>query len=115
MKYDDNNVFAKIIKKEIPANIVYEDSEVIAFKDIDPKAPVHILVISKHSKAQNFQEFIDLESEENVAKFMKKVAKIATENTLEYRLITNTGELAGQSVFHFHVHILGGRRFDILV
>lgn len=110
MSYDKNNIFAKIIRGEIPCNKVYEDDDVLAFRDITPAAPVHVLVVPK-GEYISFDDFAGA-GEKVVAGFFAAVQKIAGELGLKqggYRLITNHGKDASQSVPHFHVHILGGR------
>ncbi len=111
MAYDSNNIFARVIRGEIPADIVYEDEEVMAFRDIAPAAPVHVLVIPK-GEFVSFDDFASSAPPEAVAHFFLKVRNIAADlGLLEggYRLLTNHGSDASQSVPHFHVHILGGR------
>lgn len=108
--YDQNNIFAKIIRREILADIVYEDNDIIAFRDISPAAEVHVLVIPKREYI-SFDDFICNADNEYVFNFFKTVRKIASSLKLVevgYRLVTNHGELAHQSVGHFHVHILSG-------
>ncbi len=117
MSYDKNNVFAKILRGEIPSEKVYEDDEVLAFNDISKAAPVHVLVIPK-AEFIDFDDFVSNASDEVVANFFKKVADIAKTLDLDknnYRLITNKGALASQTVKHFHVHILGGKRLGGLL
>ena len=103
-------IFTKIINKEIPANIIYEDDLAIAFKDINPQAPTHILVIPKKeipSLAEAEPQDLGL-----LGHLLLKVAEIARQQGLEadgYRVVTNTGRNGGQSVDHFHFHLLGGR------
>ena len=114
--YDDNNIFAKILRGEIPCKKVYEDDAVLAFHDIQPKAPIHVLVIPR-DKAVSFTEFSQL-GPDKVGKFFTSVGKVVKELNLEYdgyRLIANTGLNGGQEVPHFHVHILGGRRIGLMV
>ena len=104
-----SEIFEKIINKEIPADIVYEDKECIAFKDINPQAPVHILLIPK-KKISSTQE-IQPQDQELMGHLMVKISEIAKKlNLSSYRLVVNTGESAGQTVFHLHIHILGGRK-----
>lgn len=103
-------IFSKIIRKEIPANIVYEDEYVLAFEDISPKAPVHILIIPKEEIAT----LNDLTSsnDELLGRIVRTAAKIAKEKGIEkdgYRLVMNCNEHGGQTVFHIHCHLLGGR------
>ncbi|MEH0831542.1 histidine triad nucleotide-binding protein [Anaplasma bovis] len=107
--YDDSNVFARILRGELPAKKVYEDDHVLAFHDINPSAPVHILVIPKKS-CVSYVDFIGSSSDEEISKFFRSVHKIAEQCNLHktgYRLLTNHGKSAGQIVYHFHVHILG--------
>ena len=106
--YDQNNVFAKILAGEIPNNTVYEDEVFLAFHDIAPAAPVHIVVIPKRSGLRSPK---DLEEQADVAGGLVSIAaRIARQEQLDsgYRLIMNCGEHAGQSVPHVHLHILGG-------
>lgn len=108
-KYDENNIFYKILKKEVPASVVYEDEKVLAFNDINPKAPVHILVIPKGNFV-SFDDFVEKSSDKDVAYFFKKVQEIAKSQGLSnasYRVVGNCGEGAGQIVPHFHFHIMG--------
>ena len=116
MKYNPENVFAKIITGKIPANKVYEDEHLLAFHDIQPAAPVHILVIPKGSYI-DYGDFVSKASTEEIAYFFKKIDDIAKNLGLvdSYRLISNKGNRSGQSVFHFHVHIIGGRKIDNLI
>lgn len=110
--YDPNNIFAKILRGEIPCGKVYEDDHVLAFKDINPQAPVHILVIPKGAYV-SISDFGTKASAEEIKAFFDAVAKIAAEQGLAedgFRTITNTGANGGQEVPHFHLHILGGRR-----
>ncbi|MBQ9624514.1 MAG: histidine triad nucleotide-binding protein [Clostridia bacterium] len=103
-------LFCKIINGEIPSEKVYEDEYVYAFKDIDPKAPVHFLVIpKKHIRSVSHLEETDGEI---VGKIFLAIKKIASEQGIDkegYRVVTNIGENAGQSVLHLHYHVLGGR------
>lgn len=108
--YDNNNIFAKILRGEIPNNTVYEDDHVLAFKDIHPKAPVHILVIPKGAYT-DIADFGANAKAEELTGFWRAVAAIAKEQGLPaggFRTIANTGLNGGQEVPHFHVHILGG-------
>ena len=110
--YDKNNVFFKILQKEIPADVVYEDEICLAFRDINPSAKIHVLVITKGCYV-NFADFVKNESAENVRKFFESVARVAEKLGVAesgYRILSNTGRNAGQEVEHFHVHILGGER-----
>lgn len=112
MTYDDNNIFARILRGEIPCQKVYEDTHVLAFNDIAPKAPVHILVIPK-GKYIAIDDFGAKASPEEIKAFYAAVSKIAADQNLKsggFRVIANTGLNGGQEVPHFHVHILGGKR-----
>lgn len=105
-----NCIFCKIINGEIPCSKVYEDDKVLAFKDINPEAPVHILVVPK----QHLQSVLDL-SESNIsitADIFSAINKIAKESGIAkdgFRVVANTGTNGGQTVAHLHYHILGGR------
>ena len=102
------NIFQKIIKKELPAEIVYEDEWCMAFKDIQPQAPVHLLLIPK--KNLSSMEEVQAEDQELLGHLLLKASQIAKEQNLKfYRLVMNTNPEAGQTVFHLHIHILGGR------
>ena len=108
--YDDNNIFAKIIRKEIPCNTIYEDDKVLFFDDINPLAKVHILGIPKKSVV-NYREFISLKDQEFVLYFFNKTLEVINKVGLDktgYRIITNDGLNSNQEVPHFHIHILGG-------
>lgn len=109
--YDDNNVFARILRGEIPSKKVYEDEHVLAFHDINPLAPTHILVIPKGPYV-SFDDFSQKGSQEEIAAFVRAVGSIAREAGLVqdgYRLLANTGLNSGQEVAHLHVHIFAGR------
>ena len=110
--YDDNNIFARILRGEIPCNKVYEDDHVLAFNDINPQAPVHILVIPK-GRYISIDDFGANASAAEIKTFYSAVAKIAEQKNLKedgFRTIANTGVNGGQEVPHFHVHILAGRK-----
>jgi diadenosine tetraphosphate (Ap4A) HIT family hydrolase len=109
--YDDNNIFARILRGEIPARRVYEDEWALAFHDINPQAPVHVLIIPK-GKYCAFADFATAAPAEEIAGFMRAVATVAKQLGLEapgYRILANMGEHSGQEVPHFHVHLFGGR------
>lgn len=117
MNYDENNIFAKILRGEIPNDTVYEDEHVLAFKDIDPKAPVHILVIPKGPYV-SIDDFGVKASADEIKGFYEAVAKIAVQEGLKedgFRCIANTGLNGGQEVPHFHLHILGGKKIGPMV
>ena len=104
------SIFQKIIDREIPAEIVFEDDHVMAFRDIQPQAPTHILVIPKKPIVSMATACPD--DEALIGKTMLVAARVAREHGLEdqgYRLVTNIGDYGGQTVFHLHVHVLGGR------
>jgi len=101
-------VFQKIIDREIPADIVFEDDSVLAFRDINPQAPIHILIIPK--KPIDRLSNAVTEDEDLLGHMMFCATQIAREQGLEdYRFVVNNGAGAGQTVFHLHMHILGGR------
>jgi histidine triad (HIT) family protein len=109
--YDKNNIFAKIIRGEIPCDEVYSDENVIAFKDVSPAAPVHVLVLPK-GEYVSFDDFVATAGSDSVGHFFSTVQQIAAQlGVVEsgYRLITNHGVDASQTVMHFHVHILAGK------
>ncbi|HEY9910204.1 MAG TPA: histidine triad nucleotide-binding protein [Thermosynechococcaceae cyanobacterium] len=103
-------IFSKIIRKEIPVEIVYEDNLALAFKDINPQAPVHILVIPK----QPIAKLSDAESQDHalMGHLLLTVKRVAEQVGLTngYRVVINTGAVGGQTVDHLHLHILGGRQ-----
>jgi len=106
-----STVFKKIIDKELPADIVYEDESVIAFKDINPRAPVHILIVPK----KEIPTLKDITSEDElILGHCLMVAKLVAQNqNLEgYRIVLNVDKAGGQEVFHLHFHLLGGRQFN---
>jgi histidine triad (HIT) family protein len=109
--YDDNNIFAKILRGELPSRTVYEDEHALAFHDINPLSPVHILVIPK-GKYVSWDDFSERASEAEIAGFVRAVGKVARDAGMAvqgYRLLANTGKRAGQEVPHLHVHIFGGQ------
>ena len=113
--YDDDNVFAKILRGELPSTKSHEDEHVYAFADIAPLAPVHILVIPK-GRYLTTSEFHARASEAEIAAFWRAVAKIGAEQAPGgFRVIANQGGDGGQLVPHFHVHIVGGRRLGAMV
>ncbi len=109
---DERCIFCRIIKGEIPSSKVYEDDEMCVFKDVEPKAKVHLLAVPKtHFKL--LSEAGDNERE-ILARMLAKIPRIAAENGCDngYRLIINQGDDAGQTVFHLHIHILGGEKLS---
>ena len=112
MAYDQNNIFDRILRGEIPCKKVHENEHALAFHDINPQMPVHVLVIPKGPYA-NLAEFNAKASVEEMSAFMQAVAETAKMVGVEdsgYRLVANNGEDAHQEVPHFHMHIFGGRR-----
>ena len=109
--YDPDNIFAKILRGEIPCNKVYEDELALAFHDIAPQAPVHILVVPK-GEWVSWDDFSTGASAEQIAGFVRAVGHVARSNGLVepgYRLLANVGGDGGQEVPHLHVHVFGGR------
>ena len=108
----EKTIFKKIIDREIPADIVYEDDLCLAFNDINPQAPVHVIVIPK--KEITAVDDVDTEDAPTVGHLFVVIRKIASELGLDggYRVVTNCGPDAGQEVMHLHFHLLGGRRFE---
>ncbi len=104
-----DTVFDKIIRREIPADIVYEDDVALAFKDINPQAPVHVLVIPKEPIAK--LDDAGTEQQQLLGHLLLTAKEVAAKMALEqgYRLVINNGDEGGQTVYHLHVHILGGR------
>ncbi|MBQ6998668.1 MAG: histidine triad nucleotide-binding protein [Clostridia bacterium] len=106
----DNCIFCKIINREIPSDIVYEDDKIIAFKDVNPVAPVHVLIIPK----EHIASAMDI-TEENapvvahIFNTAKKIAEIMGIEKSGFRIVNNCGENAGQTVFHMHFHLIGGK------
>ena len=110
MAYNRNNIFAKILRGEIPARKVYEDAHAFAFHDINPQAPVHVLVIPKGEYVSS-DDFTAKASEAEIAGFFRAVGKVARDLGIDasgYRLLANHGVDAHQEVPHFHVHLFGG-------
>lgn len=104
-------IFSKIIRREIPATIVYEDEEILAFKDINPKAPIHILIIPKKIiPTVNDIEFSDAELIGKLVLTAKKIAKEKGVAENGYRLVFNCNKDGGQEVFHLHCHLLAGKK-----
>ena len=109
--YDDSNIFARILRGELPANKVYEDDHVLAFNDINPLSPTHILVIPK-GRYVSWDDFSAKASDEEITAFVRAVGKIARDAGLVesgYRILANTGLNSGQEVPHLHVHLFAGR------
>jgi len=110
LPYDDGNIFARILRGEIPSKKVYEDDFALAFHDIAPQAPIHILVIPKGAYV-SWDDFSARAPETEIAGFVRAVGHVARENGLAapgYRLLANIGPHGGQEVPHLHVHLFGG-------
>lgn len=108
--YDRDNIFAKILRGEIPCNKVYEDDHALAFHDINPQADIHILVVPK-GEYVSWDDFSSQASETEIAGFVRAVGHVAREQGLVvrgYRLLGNVGRNGGQEVPHLHVHLFGG-------
>ena len=117
LPYDDKNIFAKILRGEIPSNKVYEDDHALAFHDINPQAPVHILVIPKGAYV-SWDDFSAKASADEIAGFVRAVGHVAREQGLVapgYRLLANTGGHGHQEVPHLHVHLFGGRQLGAML
>ena len=114
--YDENNIFAKILRKEIPCNKIYEDEFSLFFNDINPQAKVHVLGIPKFPCA-TFSDFVKNADNLNVISFFRGIQLVISKLNIEdsgYRLITNSGEDGGQEVPHFHIHILAEEKIGSL-
>ena len=117
MPYDDQNVFARILRGEIPCKRVHEDAFALAFHDINPQAPVHVLVVPK-GRWVSFDDFTAGASAEEIAGFWRAVGEVARMLGIEangFRLLSNVGADGGQEVPHFHVHLFAGRRLGRMV
>lgn len=109
--YDDGNIFARILRGEIPNKTVYEDEHVLAFHDINPLAPTHILVIPKGAYV-SWDDFSERATNGEISAFVRAVGKVARDLDLigdGYRLLANVGPNSGQEVPHLHVHLFAGR------
>ena len=110
MTYDPNNIFARILRGEIPNKTAYEDEHVLAFHDINPQTPTHVLVIPKGAYV-SFADFSAKASDAEIAGFVRMVGKVARDLGVEeagYRILSNHGRDAHQEVPHFHVHVFAG-------
>jgi diadenosine tetraphosphate (Ap4A) HIT family hydrolase len=117
MSYDMNNIFAKIIRGEIPSDNIYEDEHVLAFKDIRPQAKVHVLIIPKGPYVSS-QDFSEKASDAEIVAFNRAIAKVAKAAGVAvtgYRVIANTGADGRPEVPHYHIHILGGQNMGRMV
>lgn len=117
MAYDNNNIFAKILRGDIPAKKIYEDDFAVAFHDISPQAPSHILVIPRGAYV-GMDDFTAKASPEEIAGLFRALGNVARQEKLDetgYRVISNCGINGGQEVPHLHLHLLGGRRLGRMV
>jgi len=115
--YDDENIFAKILRGEIPSTKVYEDEWAIAFEDINPQAEIHTLVVPR-GKYVSWDDFSAKAPDEEIAGFVRAVGKVAREKGLVepgYRLLANVGADGGQEVPHLHVHLFGGQKLGRMI
>lgn len=115
--YDDDNIFAKVLRGEIPCTKVYEDDWAFAFEDINPQAPVHTLVIPK-GRYVSWDDFSANASDAEIGGFVRAVAHVAREKGLVepgYRLLANIGANGGQEVPHLHIHIFGGQMLGPMI
>ncbi len=110
--YDPDNIFAKILRGEIPCKKVFEDEHILAFDDVNPQAPVHVLVIPKGAY-ESLDDFSREASDQEIAALFRAAGKIARDLGVAekgYRILANSGAVGGQEVPHFHVHVFAGRR-----
>ena len=120
MNYDDSNIFAKILKGEIPCNKIYEDKFVLSFYDINPQKKIHALIIPK-GKYINLDHFIENASQDEVVGLLKgikivvKKLKISSDHGKGYRALSNVGDDGGQEVPHLHFHLFGGEKVGKMV
>ena len=113
--YDENNIFAKIIKGEITCDKVYEDEEVLFFNDINPISIIHVIGIPK-VPCVDFSDFVKKSDTKNISNFFKKTETVIDKLGIRgsgYKILTNAGINGGQEVPHFHLHILGGEKINI--
>ena len=115
--YDEENVFSKILKKEIKCNKVDEDNNNLSFEDISKQAPVHVLTIPK-KKYKDFSSFAENASDGELSSFLKSISKVANKKGISktgYRIIINCGPDSNQEVQHLHAHILGGKNLGPII
>ncbi|MCV6599129.1 MAG: HIT domain-containing protein [Alphaproteobacteria bacterium] len=114
MEYDKNNIFAKILRGEIPNDTVYEDEYCLAFNDLYPKSEVHIVAIPK-GEYINFAHFNSNASDIEISNFFKAISNIIREKNIELgcQILSNCGEKGGQEIPHFHMHILSGNKIKL--
>ena len=120
MTYDDNNIFAKILRGEIPCDKIYEDEYVLSFNDISPKKKIHVLIIPK-GKYINLDDFNQKASKEEIVGLLKGISIVAkklgisADNGNGYRTLSNISEHGGQEVPHLHFHLFGGEKIGKMV
>ena len=117
MAYDNENIFAKILRGEIPCTKVYEDDHALAFEDINPQAPVHVLVIPKGAYV-SMDDFTSSASDAEITGFFKAVGNTARQLELAepgYRILSNIGEDSMQEVPHLHIHVFGGKKLGAML
>lgn len=116
MRYDKENVFAKMLRGDIPTTPLLDNEHVLAIADIAPAAPVHILVIPKGEYIDH-QDFVEHAPAEAQLAYNQAILTLVKQHNIqkEYRIISNCGQRAGQSVFHYHTHILGGKKLGALI
>ena len=115
--YDDNNIFAKIIRGEIPSDKVYEDENILFINDINPASKIHVLAIPK-TPFVDFSDFVSNNNLNSISEFFKKIDMVIDKLGIKkdgYKIITNSGINGGQEVPHFHIHILGGEKISLKV
>ena len=117
LPYDDANIFARILRGELPCKTVYENEHALAFHDINPQAPIHILVVPK-GRYVSWEDFSATANDAEIAGFVRAVGQVARDNGLVapgYRLLANIGGHGHQEVPHLHVHLFGGRQFREMI
>ncbi len=117
MAYDRDNIFARILRGDVPCDKVYEDDHALAFNDINPQTPVHVLVIPK-GEYVSMADFSENASEAEIAGFFRAVGKVAAQQGVVesgYRFLSNHGRDAFQEVPHFHVHVFGGKNLGRMI
>tara|TARA_B100001057_G_scaffold211024_1_gene211525 strand:- start:1436 stop:1801 length:366 start_codon:yes stop_codon:yes gene_type:complete len=120
MKYDENNIFAKVLRGEIPCKKIYEDEFILSFYDINPQKKIHVLVIPK-GKYINLDDFCNNASDKEITGLVKGITKVAeklgisSNNGKGYRTLSNISEHGGQEVPHLHFHLFGGEKIGKMV
>ena len=115
MVYDASNIFARIIDGKVETDFIYENDHTIAINDINSVSPIHILIIPKN-KYTDFYNFISSASKEEIVDYYKTINKVVELKKLgDFRLVSNNGSDAGQTIFHFHTHLLSGKKLFNLI